>query len=86
MDDIDTIFIEATNIKKQLPQMKKHHTRTNHTKQIKVRSSVEVAQDNYKATRRLQKANIKRAKQQIKSYKLLIKQARTTYKLIKLSK
>jgi len=79
IDDIDNLYIEASNVKRN------HTRKTKTAKRIKVRGSVEVARDNYRAAKRLQRANIKRAKQNIKSYKLLIVQAKTSYKLIKLS-
>jgi hypothetical protein len=74
MDKIDTLFIEATTLKKA-------HTRK-HT--IKVRSSIEIAHTNYRSAVVLHKANIKTLKRNIKSHKLLIKQARTNYQIIKL--
>jgi len=80
-DDIDQLYIEASNVKRE-------HTRKGaqpQSKRIKVRGSVEIAKDNFKNAKRIQRANIKRARQNIKSYKLLIQQAKTSYKLIKLS-
>ena len=79
LDEIDLITDEITALTKPA------HSRKVGKKTIKVRSSVEVAKDNYKAAKRLQRANIKRARQNVRSYKLLIKQARNTFKLVKLN-
>lgn len=80
MDDIDFITDDINRT------VKAHSRTTTNGKRIKVRSSVEVAKDDYKRAKALHKANIKKLKQNIKTYKLMIKQARNTYKLIKLSK
>lgn len=80
MDDIDTIFEEATALK----QPKKAHKRTTGEKIIKVKSSVEAARASYKAARKQHRASIKRLKRDIKSHRLMIKQARGTYRLIKM--
>lgn len=77
-DDID--FIED-----DIKQIKKSHTRKVEGKKIRVRGGFEVARDNYRAAKRLQKANIKQSKRDIKSYKLLKKQAKNAYKLVKLA-
>lgn len=79
--DIDQLYIESTNIKRE--HMRKGATPK--AKKIRVRGSVEVAKDNFKAAKRIQRANIRKAKQNIKACKLMIKQARTAYKIIKLS-
>lgn len=80
-DDIDFITDDINRT------LKASHTRNTQTgKRIKVRSSVEVAKDDYKRAKKLHKANIKKLKQNIKSHRLMIKQARNTYRLIKLSK
>ena len=81
LDDIDMIYDEALAVKAP----KKAHKRSTGSKHIKVRSSLEVAKDEYKSARNVHKAQIKRAKRAIKQHKLMIKQARGTYKLIRLS-
>ena len=81
MDDIDQLYIESNQIKRE-------HTRKGATpkaKRIKVRGSVEVARDNYRNAKRTHKAQIKQLKNSIKSHKLLIEQAHTSYKLVKVS-
>lgn len=78
LDDIDLIHDEITAIKKA------HNRKTTKTV-IRVRSSVEKAHDDYKAAKRLQRDNIATARRNIASYKLLIKQAHTSYKLVKLA-
>lgn len=78
--DIDNLYIEATAEK-----TKQEHKRKVGKNKIKVRSSVQVARDDFHNAKRLQKLNIKQAKRNIKSYKMLIKQARNTYKLVKLA-
>ena len=81
LDDIDLITDDINRT------LKASHTRSSSTgRRIKVRSSVEVARDDYKRAKKLHKANIKKLKQNIKSHRLMIKQARNTYRLIKLSK
>ena len=80
-DDIDQLFIESTNIKRE-------HARKGaipKAKKIRVRGSVEVAKDNYKNAKRIHKTQIKQLKNSIKSHKLLIRQAKTSYKLVKLA-
>lgn len=82
IDDIDLIEDEINATKN-----KTAHTRKGATpkaKRIKVRSSVEVAKDEFKRAKRVHRAEIKRAKRVIKQHRLLIKQARGAYKLIKL--
>ena len=54
-------------------------------KATKVRSSVDKAKDDYKLAKAGHKAEIKKLRDQIKTHKLLIKQAKTTYKLVKLA-
>lgn len=81
MDDIDFITDEITKEK----QTKKAHSRKTETKRIKVRSSVEVAKDNFKQAKRLHRSQIKSLRRNIKTHKLMIRQARNTYRLIKLS-
>lgn len=80
-EDINDLYLESEAIK----ATRTAHTRTSKTTKIKVRSSLEKARDDYKRAKRLQRDNIRRARQQIKSYKLLKKQARTTYRIIKLA-
>lgn len=80
MDDIDTLYEEATELK----QPKRAHKRTTGKKTVKVKSSVEAARASYKATRKQHCASIKRLKRDIKSHRLMIKQARGTYRLIKM--
>lgn len=62
----------------------KGHTRKTEGKKIKVRSSVQVAKDDKKRVYRIQKTNIKRLKRQIKLAKIMKKQAKNRYKVIKL--
>jgi hypothetical protein len=81
-DDIDFITDDINAIKKS----KVAHTRVTATKKIKVRSGLEVARDSYKATRKLHRQAIKSLKRAIKAHKLQVKQARNSYKLIKLNK
>ena len=81
LDDIDFITDEINDIK----QNKSSHKRQTAKKQIKVRSSVEVAKDERNRIRQLHKDAIKRLKLQISIHKLQIKQAKTNYKLIKLN-
>jgi len=79
MDDIDLIQDEINTVTKQA------HTRKLGRKIIKVKGSVEVARDNYRAAKRIHKNQIKRLRANIKSHKLMIKQSKTAYKLVKLS-
>jgi hypothetical protein len=82
MDDIDTLFIEATQGNKP----RKAHKRTAPTsKRIKVRGTIELARDNYRQAKHLHKLNIIKSRTAIKSYKLMTKQAKNNYKLIKLA-
>lgn len=79
LDDIDQLFIESSTIKRE-------HTRkgaTPKTKKIRVRGSVELARDNYRNSKRIHRAQIKQLRRNIVSHKLLIDQARTSYKLVK---
>lgn len=76
MDDIDMITDEISNIKA--------HTRKHNGKRIKVRGTLDVARDDYRKARRLHRNNIKGLRTSIKAHKLMIKQARTTYKIIKM--
>ena len=81
MDDRDNLYIEAKNLKSE-------HTRKGSTpkaKKIKVRGSVEVARDNYRASKKMHKAQIRQLKRSIKAHKLEIRQAKGNYKLIKLN-
>lgn len=81
-NDINELFIEATATKRA------HERKVSTPKKvttIKVRGTLEIALENYKATRRIHKQQIKALKSQIKSHKLLIKQAKTSYKLVKLA-
>ena len=81
MDDIDTLFIEAKTIKATKPA----HLRQLGKKTIRVKSSIEKAKDDFKRAKHIQRQNVLSAKNNIKSYRLLIKQARNTYKLVKLA-
>lgn len=81
-DDIDFIHDDIESIK----QSKIAHKRKLGVKHIKIRSGVEVSKDNYKASRKLHRNQIKSLKRSIKVHKLMIKQARDSYKLIKLNK
>lgn len=76
-DDIDKLYIETTKIKKG-------YKKTMNKKTIKVRSTLDVALDDYKKSKAIHKANIKNDKRSIKSHRLMIKQAKTLYKLVKL--
>lgn len=77
MDDIDQIT-------DQINVIKSNHTRkVGKRKTIKVRGTVEVARDNFKAAKRVHKAQIKKLRQNIKTHKLMIRQAKTAYKIIK---
>lgn len=73
LDDIDAIFEETEAIK----HPKKAHKRRSNSKTITVRSTLDIALDDYKEAKRIQKKNIKVAR-------LLIKQAKNTYRLVKL--
>lgn len=79
MDDIDTIFEET-----QATPRKAHKRTLAIGKRIKVKSTTDIAKDNYKRVKRLNRANISKAHRDIASYKLLTKQAHNNYKLIKL--
>jgi len=84
MDDIDFITDEVEQIQKG--QTKKGHKRDTKTvKHIKVRGSVEVARDNKKAAIKLHRKNIKDLKRSIHAHKLMIKQAKIAYKIVKLN-
>lgn len=83
MDDIDELYMD---IEKDKATTVKAHTRKLGTKKIKVRSSLEVAKDNFKSAKRIHKAQIKSLKRNIATHKLMIKQARNTWRLVKLSK
>ena len=89
--DIDLIQDEIASI-----TTKAHHERTIGNKKIKIRSSVELARDNYKLAKRTHKAEIKKlkakmrlerkiARNNIKAHRNLIATARTSYKAIKLA-
>lgn len=83
MDDIDFITDE---INRETKKQKMGHTRTLSTgKKIPVKSSLDVSRDQFKQAKRIQNANIASAKRNIKSYKLLKRQARNTWKLAKLA-
>lgn len=84
LDDINIIYEDAEVEKKK--RLKRAHTKNVASKTIKVRSSVQEAKDDYKAAKKLHKASIALEKRKIKSYKILIQQARNSYRLIKLSK
>jgi hypothetical protein len=84
-EDINQLFEEATSLKNSKPK-RGHKRNTKTVKHINVRGGLEVAKDNYKTTKRIHKAQIKALRQNIKTHKLLIKQAHNTYKIIKLSK
>lgn len=81
MDQIDLIEDEINAIKTKPA----HSRKVSKSKKIRVRGSVEVAKDNYKAAKRIHKAQIKKLRANIKSHKLMIKQARTGYRLVKLA-
>lgn len=82
MDDIDFITDEMNTIK----QIKKGHDRNTKTvTKIRVRGSVEVARDNYRASKKMHKAQIRQLKRSIKAHRLQIRQAKGNYKLIKLN-
>ena len=78
LDDIDFITDEINSIKRS------SHKRDVQGKKIKVRSSLEVAQDDYKKAKQTHLKEIKRLKSQIKQHKLMMKQAKNTLKIIKL--
>lgn len=80
LDDIDQLYDEAIQVKSP----RKAHRRTSGPKQIKVRGSIDIARDAYKKAKKVHRAEISRLKANIRSHKLLIKQARTTFGLIKL--
>ena len=79
MDDIDFITDEVEQIKRG------HKRNTKTVKHIKVRGSVEVARDNYRAAKRLHREAIRGLKRSIQAHKLMIGQAKTAYKLVKLN-
>lgn len=78
LDEID--FIED-----EINKERKAHNRKLETKVAKVRSTREVAKDDFKKAKALHKLQIQKAKRHIKTHKLMIKQARNTYKLVKLT-
>ena len=78
-DDIDFI---ADGIQKETH--KAHTRKTGTVKKIKVRGSVEVARDDFRKSKKLHRQAIKNLKRQIKAHKLMIKQARGAYRLVKL--
>lgn len=91
-DELDQLLIDTEN------DLINHnaHSRKVGKKQIKVRSSVEKARDDYKAAKRHHKDEIKRLKRQIKlarkvaannvkAHRNMIATAKTTYKSIKLA-
>lgn len=81
MDDIDNLYIEAKNLKSE-------HTRkgaTPKSKRIRVRGSVEVARDHFRAAKKMHRAQIRQLKRAIKAHKLEIRQAKVNYKLIKIN-
>ena len=81
-DDIDFIEDEIVKEKKQ----KSIHERIlTSGKKIIVKSGLDVAKEQFKKAKQTQNANIANAKRNIKSYKLLKKQARNTWKLAKLA-
>ncbi|HWT40486.1 MAG TPA: hypothetical protein VN081_04460 [Dongiaceae bacterium] len=91
-DILDQLIIETED---EMTKAKAGHTRKVQGKKIRVRSSVEVAKDNYKLAKRTHKAEIKKLKAQmrldikiarnnIKAHRNLIASAKTTYKAIKL--
>lgn len=82
IDDIDFITDDIQSIK----ELKKAHTRTVSKKTIKIRSSVDKAKSDYKTAKQLHRNNIKSLHRNIRTHKLMIKQARNTYRLVKLSK
>ena len=82
-DDIDNLFIEAQQVKKS--HDRKVATPTGQAKKIRVRGSVEVARDNYRAAKRMHKTQIKQLKRAIKAHRLQIRQAKNSYKLIKIN-
>jgi len=82
IDDIDFIEDEIIRAKNQKPS---HKRKLPSGKKITVKSSLDVAKDQFKQAKRIQNANIASAKRNIKSYKLLKKQARNTWKLAKLA-
>lgn len=88
-EDINTLYEDITAEKKQLKAAHKRKG-ANTKKSIKVRSSVQVARDEYKATRKLHRKYMREirgdARRKLRQHKLLIKQARTAYKIVKLSK
>lgn len=70
----------------ETPRPKKiAHERNMVTKKTQVRSSVEKAKDDYKTTRQAHKNEIAKLRNQIKMHKLLMKQAKNSYKLVKLT-
>lgn len=78
MDDIDNIYLETTKIKKG-------HKRTMaNTKKIKVRSTVEKARGDYKKAKQVHKDDIKGLRRNIRSHRLMIRQAKTLYRIVKL--
>lgn len=81
MDDIDFIEDEINAEK-----TRKAHTRKVGKQKIVVRSSVEKAKDDYKEAKRIHKDKIRGLKRNIKTHKLMIKQAKNTYKIIKLGR
>ncbi len=94
MSDILDQLIDETET--ELIKAKSGHKRSIGTRKIKVRSSTEVAKDNYKQAKRVHKLEIKRikakmrldrkiAKNNIKAHRNIIATAKTTYKAIKLA-
>jgi hypothetical protein len=82
LNDIDII---GDFIDEEIAKPKKAHTRQTATKRIKIRSGVEVARDDYKRRKQQARKEIKRLRRMIKLQHMHIKQAKATYKIIKLS-
>ena len=92
-DILDQLIIDTED---EVAKAKAGHTRKVGKKQIKIRSSVEVARDNYKQARKTHRAEIKAlkakmrlerriARNNIKAHRNLIASAKTSYKAIKLA-
>lgn len=95
MDDIELLYEEAETVKRA----KKAHNRTVNKKVSKVRSTIDIAKDAYKAAKHTHNVQINKGKleiaalknkineqkRSIAAHKLMKKQARNTYKLVKLT-
>lgn len=82
-NDINELFIEAVSTKRA--HERKASTTTKKVTTIKVRGTLDVARDDYKRAKALHKARIRELRDSIKSHKIMLRQAKNTYKLAQLA-